>query len=336
MIAAGKLVPALSTELIRVGVNKSSPIIRTDNGGIFSVGVPGFEVPTDGNGRVWVYFGRHDKARYVSAKDVLDGTVAPDRFTGRLVLVGTSAIGLVDLKTTPVDDAMPGVEVHAQVIESAFSKLIPPDDPRYTPVNFLSNPYWTALLEMSVIFVACISIIILAPLIGALPLLLVGAIGSLVIIEASWLAFAQKGLLVDATFPLASSFAVYVALVFVNYFREQAGRQRVRSAFGQYLSPTLVEQLALSPDKLVLGGEERIMTIMFSDVRGFTALSETFKDDPQGLTHLMNRLLTPLSNAIQDKKGTIDKYMGDAIMAFWNAPLDDNQHQINALSLIHI
>jgi adenylate cyclase len=104
----------------------------------------------------------------------------------------------------------------------------------------------------------------------------------------------------------------------------------VRSAFGQYLSPTLVEQLAQSPDKLVLGGEERTMTIMFSDVRGFTALSETFKDDPQGLTQLMNRLLTPLSNAILEKNGTIDKYMGDAIMAFWNAPLDDPNHEANA------
>ena len=105
--------------------------------------------------------------------------------------------------------------------------------------------------------------------------------------------------------------------------REQAQRRQIRSAFGQYLSPTLVEQLAQSPEKLVLGGEQRDMTIMFSDVRGFTTISEIYKDDPQGLTALMNRFLTPLTNAIIDRKGTIDKYMGDAIMAFWNAPLDD-------------
>ena len=112
--------------------------------------------------------------------------------------------------------------------------------------------------------------------------------------------------------------------------REQKDRRRIRSAFGQYLSPALVEQLAQSPEKLVLGGEARTMTIMFSDVRGFTTISETYKDDPQGLTQLMNRFLTPLTNAIIARKGTIDKYMGDAIMAFWNAPIDDAEHEINA------
>jgi adenylate cyclase len=127
-----------------------------------------------------------------------------------------------------------------------------------------------------------------------------------------------------------ASLAIYLTLVFSSYFREQRQRRQIRSAFGQYLSPALVEQLAQSPDKLKLGGEEREMTIMFSDVRGFTTISESYKHDPQGLTTLMNRFLTPLTNAILDRKGTIDKYMGDAIMAFWNAPLDDASHQINA------
>ncbi len=130
---------------------------------------------------------------------------------------------------------------------------------------------------------------------------------------------------IDFTFPLLASTAIYLVLVFGSYFREQAQRRRIRSAFGQYLSPALVEQLAQSPEKLVLGGEERDMTIMFSDVRGFTSISESFKHDPQGLTSLMNRFLTPLTNAILDRKGTIDKYMGDAIMAFWNAPLNDKR-----------
>jgi adenylate cyclase len=111
---------------------------------------------------------------------------------------------------------------------------------------------------------------------------------------------------------------------------EQAQRRRIRSAFGQYLSPDLVEQLAQSPDKLVLGGEDREMSILFSDVRGFTTISELYKDNPQGLTSLMNSFLTPLTNAIIEHKGTIDKYMGDAVMAFWNAPLDDANHEINA------
>jgi adenylate cyclase len=137
-------------------------------------------------------------------------------------------------------------------------------------------------------------------------------------------------LLIDFTYPLMSTTAIYLTLIFTSFVREQAQRRQIRSAFGQYLSPALVEQLAQSPEKLVLGGEEREMTIMFSDMRGFTSISETYKNDPQGLTALMNRFLTPLTNAILNRKGTIDKYMGDAIMAFWNAPLDDKDHELNA------
>ena len=245
MVADGKLVPALSTELLRVAINKDSPLIRLSEGGIISVGVPGYELPTDGNGRVWVYFGRSDRARYVSAKDVLKGTVPRDRFEKRLVLIGTSAVGLLDLKYTPVDSAMPGVEVHAQIIESAFTQ------------TFLRNPLEATLTEMAVMAVMGIGIVTVGPMIGPLAMLIVGALGAAAVIAASWIAFSQYGLLYDAIFPLLAIIAVYAILVFVNYFREQAGRQRVRSAFGQYLSPTLVEQLAQSPDKLVLGGEER-------------------------------------------------------------------------------
>jgi adenylate cyclase len=120
------------------------------------------------------------------------------------------------------------------------------------------------------------------------------------------------------------------AITLYTYNTAEVQRAHIRSAFGQYLAPALVEQLAHSPDKLVLGGEERDMTILFSDVRGFTAISEIYKDDPQGLTSLMNRLLTPLTNTIIDHDGTVDKYIGDAVMAFWNAPLDVPHHELNA------
>ena len=150
------------------------------------------------------------------------------------------------------------------------------------------------------------------------------------LIGTSWYFYTQHRLLIDFTYPLVSTTSIYLTLIFSSFVREQRQRRQIRSAFGQYLSPALIEQLAQSPEKLQLGGEEREMTIMFSDVRGFTTISESFKHDPQGLTTLMNRFLTPLTNAILDRKGTIDKYMGDAVMAFWNAPLDDKEHEINA------
>jgi adenylate cyclase len=136
--------------------------------------------------------------------------------------------------------------------------------------------------------------------------------------------------LLDVAYPLVSSFAVFLLLTFLNYTREEKRRAQIRGAFGQYLSPELVEQLTREPDRLVLGGETRVMSVLFSDVRGFTSIAEGYKTNPSGLTALMNRLLTPLSNAIIEQRGTIDKYIGDAIMAFWNAPLDDPDHAHHA------
>ena len=169
-----------------------------------------------------------------------------------------------------------------------------------------------------------------APMFGPVTLVALGAVFATGLIGTSWYFYAQHRQLIDFTYPLMSTTSIYLTLIFSSFVREQAQRRQIRSAFGRYLSPALVAQLAQSPEKLVLGGEEREMTIMFSDMRGFTSISETYKSDPQGLTALMNRFLTPLTNAILNRKGTIDKYMGDAIMAFWNAPLDDKEHHLNA------
>ena len=287
----------------------STILISMDEAGIKGVAVPGFEMPTDRNGQLWIHFAPHDQARFVSAVDVLEGRVPADRVSRRLVLIGTSAAGLLDLKTTPIDPAMPGVEVHAQVLESILTN------------SMLSAPNYAVVAELAAAFVLGVAIIMLAPILGPVCLLLFGAAFIALLVGTSWYLFAEQKLLIDFTFPLLSSLLIYLTLVFTNFVKEQAQRRQIRSAFGQYLSPTLVEQLAQSPEKLVLGGEARDMTIMFSDVRGFTTISEIYKDDPQGLTALMNSFLTPLTNAIIDRKGTIDKYMGDAIMAFWNAPL---------------
>lgn len=320
MLAQGELMPSLTFEMLRIVTKSDTILVKSDEAGVKSVAVPGFEIPTDRNGQLWVHFARHDAARYVSAADVLDGKIGPDRISRKLILIGTSAVGLLDVKTTPLDPVMPGVEVHAQVLESALTRSV------------LSQPNYAVGAELLAAILFGIAIIWLAPILSAIMLLLFGAVIVSIMVATSWYFFAEHRLLIDFTFPLIASTAIYLVLVFSSYFREQAQRRRIRSAFGQYLSPALVEQLAQSPEKLVLGGEERSMTIMFSDVRGFTAISEQFKQDPQGLTSLMNRFLTPLTNAILDRKGTIDKYMGDAIMAFWGAPLDDPQHAAHALA----
>jgi adenylate cyclase len=319
MLAQGKTVPSLSFEMLRVATGADTILVKFDPRiGVKSVAVQGLSVPTDANGQVWVHFAHRDQSILLSAADVLDGLVPESEIAQHLMIIGTSAAALNDIKTTPIDRAMPGDEIHAQVLESAFTG------------TSLSQPNYAIGAELCAAVLLGILIIWTAPLLSPIFLFGFGALIAGSLIGASWYFYVQQRLLIDFTYPLMSSLLIYLTLVFSSYVREQAQRRRIRSAFSQYLSPALVEQLAQSPEKLVLGGEEREMTIMFSDVRGFTAISESYKHDPQGLTALMNRFLTPLTNAILDRKGTIDKYMGDAIMAFWNAPLDDKSHQVNA------
>ncbi len=311
--------PSLSFELLRIASKTDTVLVKTDKAGVKSVGVRGFDVPTDRNGQLWVHFAPHDRTIYVSAADLLDGLVSKDSIEGHIVLIGTSAVGLQDVKTTPLDPVMPGVEIHAQILESILTRSV------------LSEPAWGIGAELIAAMLLGLIIIAVAPLFSPVVLTLFGTAILAVLVGTSWYFYASQRILIDATYPLMSSAAIYLTLVFSSYFREQSQRRQIRSAFSQYLSPALVAQLAQSPEKLVLGGEQRTMTFMFSDMRGFTTISEFYKSDPQGLTGLMNCFLTPLTNAILKRKGTIDKYMGDAILAFWNAPLDDADHAVNAV-----
>ncbi|MBX9647848.1 MAG: adenylate/guanylate cyclase domain-containing protein [Xanthobacteraceae bacterium] len=318
MQAQGQTMPSLTFEMLRVATGSGTILIKAEKAGIKSVGIRGLTIPTDHNGQLWVHYARNDASIYVPAINVLDKTVAPDMIAGKLVLIGTSAVGLNDIKTTPVSRAMPGVEIHAQVLESALTGAV------------ISQPIYGIAIEFTTALLFGLLVIVFAPSFGPVTLVALGAVFASALIGTSWYFYAQHRLLIDFTYPLLSTTAIYLTLIFSSFVREQAQRKQIRGAFAQYMSPVLVEQLAQSPEKLVLGGEEREMTIMFSDVRGFTTISESYKHDPQGLTALMNRFLTPLTNAILARKGYIDKYMGDAIMAFWNAPLDDPQHEINA------
>ena len=318
MQAQGQTMPSLTFEMLRVATGSGTILIKAEQGGIKSLGIKGIQIPTDHNGQLWVHYARNDASIYVPAVNVLEKSVAPDMIAGKLVLIGTSAVGLNDIKTTPVSRAMPGVEIHAQVLESTLTG------------DVISQPIYGIAVEFATALLFGLLVITFAPLFGPVTLVALGAAFASMLIGMSAYFYSQNRLLIDFTYPLMSTTAIYLTLIFSSFVREQAQRRQIRSAFGQYLSPALVEQLAQSPEKLVLGGEEREMTIMFSDMRGFTSISETYKNDPQGLTSLMNSFLTPLTNAILNRKGTIDKYMGDAIMAFWNAPLDDKDHELNA------
>jgi adenylate cyclase len=314
----GVVRPTLAIELLRIATGGNALALRRDSAGIMGIIVGGNFVPTERDGRFWVHFARADAGRYVSVADLLDGKVAPERLKGRLVLVGSSAIGLQDLRATPVNRAMPGVEIHAQLLDSILSGTT------------LTRPHYALGAEVLAGGLLGLLMILLVPRMGTLPVLLLGGAVAVLTWQAGWYLFEAKGMLIDVVYPLIAGLCVYLTLVFANYWREERQRREIRSAFQHYLAPSLVERLADEPSLLRLGGETRELTILFADVRGFTAVAESYREDPQALTALMNRLLTPLSDAIIENGGTIDKYMGDAVMAFWNAPLDTPDHAARA------
>lgn len=318
VVAEGRIVPSLTAELLRVAAGGDAFAIKTDSAGIRSFVVAGVEVPTDRHGRLWVHYAKQRPHLYVSAKALLAGEVASERLAGKLVLIGTSAVGLLDIKATPLQESVPGVEVHAQVLEMILSGQL------------LQRPHYALGAELVALAVVALLMIALVPVLGAALTMLLGAIMAAALVATSWFLFTSEGILIDAAYPSLGSFAVFALLVFTNYLREEGRREQVRSAFRHYLSPALVDQLAKEPGRLVLGGECREMTILFSDVRGFTEIAERLQKQPEVLTRLMNRLLTSLSAEIMANNGTIDKYMGDSVMAFWNAPLSDPDHALDA------
>ena len=311
-----ELYPSLSVEMLRVALNRKSILVKANVAGITFLGVhKDLQLPTDSHGRVWPYFSKSDKSKYVSAKDVLNGTADPALIKGKLTIVGTSAVGLLDIRAVPTEPVIPGVEVHVQLIEAAMHK------------KWLSRPNYFIGAELALILFGGLAMIILVPWAGAkwtmgLFLLVSGGAG-----VTSWYLFAEHRLLFDAGYAVISILLLYTVLTYTGYAKEEASRRQTRDAFSKYLSPDMVARVAENPGELKLGGEKREMTLLFCDVRGFTTISEQF--DAVGLTGLINKLLTPLTNAILDRQGTVDKYMGDCIMAFWNAPLDDDEHIYN-------
>lgn len=312
------LVPSLDIEMLRVLTGARTILARSDASGMTGVALPHLVIATDRHGRIWIPAGRHEPDRYLSVVDILDGRVPPARLAGKIALIGTSAIGLLDSKTTPLERAMPGVEVHAQVLEGALTGTL------------LHEPRNGLVISLLVTAASAFLVVAVGPSLGPVALLTAaGLLGAALIGSSMWL-YRSSGTLFDVTFPLMANLLVFALLAFTNYATETAQRRRIRTAFAQYLSPDLVNELCRSGEALTLGGETRRMSVLFSDVRGFTAIAEQMKSDPQQLTSLMNRLLTPLSAAIIANRGTVDKYMGDAVMAFWNAPLADTDHEGNA------
>lgn len=320
--AAGEdLFPGLAIEALRVAQGARGFILRsadTRGGeGLDAVKVGALELPSDPEGRFWLHYSGMPNMPVIPAVSLLQPEVdtAPD-VEGRVVVVGTSAIGLRDIVATPLQPGVPGMFVHAELIDQAMTQ------------SFLNRPDWARGAE--VLAAALAGALLLALLLTAGPVLSGAAYLALgaACIYGSWLAFLRHGQLIDPVLPLLMLTVVFLTVLPILLLLGNRERRFVRSAFGLYLSPALVERLSLDPASLRLGGETRDVTVLFSDIRGFTTLSENL--GPDALTELLNCFLTPMTDVLLQHDATIDKYIGDAIMAFWNAPLDIEGHAAKA------
>lgn len=314
---SGRLAPSLALEVLRLAAEASWYDLYARAGVVQGVGVGPLKIPTQSDGSVWVHYSPHDSRRFVSAADVLSGKIAAGSFEQKIVLIGVTGTGLTDLGLTPLGQ-MPGTEITAQLLENILDG------------RMVQRPNWTRWVEPALTLALGTLLILILPLMRPHWHALIGLV-SLSALAVAGAVFWQQGLLlVDVATPAIGAALTFVVLLTAGFAEAEAGRRKIRSAFAHYLSPDIVESIANDPSQVKLGGDTRELTVMFCDIRGFTPIAESFRSDPQGLTRLISRALTSLSREVLNHRGTIDKYIGDCVMAFWNAPLDDAQHAARA------
>jgi len=287
-------------------------------GTLEAIGVGRYRIPVDSRGTALIpYRGPRGSFAYHSLVDVMNDRVPVEQLRGKIVLIGTSAPGLLDLRATPVEPAYPGVEIHANMIAGILDQAIK------------HQPGYALGVEIVMIFVLGVALALWLPLLPAHYAMLVSltAFVLAVGINVSFYHYAHMVL------PLAATLALILTLFVVNmaygFLIEGRNRRQITGLFGQYVPKEVVDDLANNPERASMEGESREMTVLFTDVRGFTTISEGL--EPKALSQLMNEFLTPLTEVIYRHRGTIDKYMGDCIMAFWGAPLPDPNHARNGV-----
>ncbi len=327
------VLPALSLEALRVSLRDEFQILEkmgrcagydideSDIGTVNGITLAKKLVPTDSWGKINVYYHgyyshpEHYNDIYVPAWQVLEKKAPADKIKGKIVLVGTSSIGLLDLRSSPLTAVLPGVEIHAEIIEQLLHDqylIVHPDTKYY---------------ELLFIIAVCLGVIFLTPVISGGTMALLVAVILAAEIGGGVLAY-QSGYLIDVAYPSFVIIVIFIMSSILTNLRTEMEKRMIRQAFDRYLSPALIEELVKDPSRLKLGGDVRELSVMFTDIRNFTTISESM--DPAELIRMMNDFLTPMTSAVLDNKGFVDKYMGDAMMTFWNAPVDDPYHATNA------
>ncbi len=276
-------------------------------------------IPVDEQAGILIpYLGRKNSFTYISAIDVLNMIAPVDVLTGKIALFGTSAPGLQDLRTTPLQAAFPGVEIHANIIQGILDQSV------------LHQPGYTSAYEFILLVALGLVLTFLLPVMSPIWGLLASSTLLLLLIAGNLLAWSSYQLVLPVATPVLLVIVMFTLHMTYGFFVEARGKRQLARMFGQYVPPELVDEMSMKMEAINLDGEIREMSVLFSDVRNFTTISENM--EPKQLTQLINAFLTPITEIIHHQRGTIDKYMGDAVMAFWGAPVEDPGHALHALT----
>ena len=313
-----KFYPSLALAALMQATGVSSLVLKMNAAGVESLRFGKTVIPTDQQGRMLINFRGPSKTfRYISAADVLNKKLKPGELRGKIAFIGTSAAGLKDIRAIPLDPGYPGVEAHATIVDNILSK------------QFLATPDWAKGFEvLGMLLIGLVITLMLMwsraayliiPLIGLTAGLWYGSVHL----------FSKYNFYISPLYPLLNLALTFTLLTMIKFWREEHAKKFIHGAFAHYLAPSVISQIMDDPDSLSLEGQEKDITIQFSDVRSFTSLSE--KLSPTQVTNLLHDYLTPMTRIITEHDGTLDKFIGDAVMAFWNAPLDIENHQEKSL-----
>lgn len=314
------LYPALSLEMVRTLMQQKKVYILYDDNGVTQINIGALQIPVNAQGKLFVnYHGPQKSYRYLSAADIYNNRFDPAEVEGKIILLGTSAAGLLDLRATPFDNVYPGVEVHATVIDNLINNDL------IAAGSTLDSLVTMAAILLSVVAVALI--IRLAPPLGAFAL-----VTGYMTLGAVWYyhMLFGKHIVLNFAYPMLTAMLSVFLFTFMKVYSENRQKALIEEKFARKVSPQVAAQLLKNPENVFMTSEEEI-TIFFSDIRNFTTISESF-GDPKILIDYLNTYMSPMSEIIISHEGTIDKYIGDAIMAYWNAPLRVQNHADKAVT----
>ncbi len=316
------VLPTLAVEGLRIATGESTLVLVGSpdlSGFMTSLRLSGSDIPTTPDGQIWVRYRKNTPDLYVPAWKVLEEEPDPEvaaALQGNIVFIGTSAAGLLDIRTTALGENVPGVSIHAQVLEQILLG------------DYLRRDGLVEAMEIVSFLVLGLIVVGVMSTSGPVASILTGGAVALLVGGGSWFAFKDYGILFDATFPLVGGFLAFAGLSAYQFVVADRDKRMIRRSFAHYVAPSVLSQIESTGHKLELGGVSQQVTVMFSDIRGFTPLSETMSATE--LVEVLNRLFTELGDEILREQGTIDKFIGDAIMAFWNAPLAQPDHPARA------